>query len=91
MNDFRGDLKEFAIASGAGSSRRTDSHRRQALLDHIDAYRLRLVIDEDPCAIVVYDRSRPWPLRASNANPGWQRRRQSLGVKIEVSIGETTS
>jgi hypothetical protein len=92
-NDFRGDLKEFAVVIPVPTVIRKEQVNvgNKALLDHLDAYsapRLVEYFDEDPCRPRVYERagapmtsrgvSLPAPAPAD------------LGVKIEASytVGE---
>jgi hypothetical protein len=95
-NDFRGDPKEFAIVIPVpvvlqkGQIHIGD----KALLDHIDAYsapRLVEYFDEDPCALVAYDRIAPMAAASPRMQAqGGSAGAKSLGVKIEAqyTVGE---
>src|SRR5216117_3402071 len=93
-NDFKGDLKEFAVVIPVPTFlQREQIHvGDKALIDHLDAYsapRLVEYFDEDPCRVIVSDRmvlsmSRP------AAAAGVSGRARSLGVTIEAqyTVGE---
>src|SRR5437867_11676584 len=60
-NDFKGDLKEFAVVIPVPTFlQREQIHvGDKALIDHLDAYsapRLVEYFDEDPCRVIVSDR-----------------------------------
>jgi hypothetical protein len=94
-NDFKGDVKEFAVVIPVPTLlQREQIHvAERALIDHLDAYsapRLVEYFDPDPCARVVMSGMAPGaaaPLAKSNAA---RERAASLGVKIEASytVGE---
>lgn len=93
-NDFRGEMKEFAIVIPVPTfiERKQINVAEKALLDHLDAYsspRLVEYFDGDPCAIMP-PRS-PMPTAAMDmAGSSKQMRAKSLGVKIEAqyTVGE---
>src|SRR5437667_11235414 len=60
-NDFKGDLKEFAVVIPVPTFlKRGQIHvGEKALVDHLDSYsapRLVEYFDEDPCRVIVSDR-----------------------------------
>jgi hypothetical protein len=92
-NDFRGELKEFAIVVPVPTFIRRDQIKvaDQALLDHLDAYsapRLVEYFDADPCKEMVMGMARsgavPAPMAAGAA------REKALGVTVEAryTVGE---
>jgi hypothetical protein len=94
-NDFRGDLKEFAVVIPVPVVLKRDQIEvtEKAVLDHLDAFtapRLVEYFDEDPCA----PRHDMMALRSAPAAPAAQAagamREKSLGVKIEAqyTVGE---
>src|SRR5262249_12534720 len=92
-NDFKGDLKEFAIVIPVPTFlERGQIHvGDRALLDHLDAYsapRLVEYFDDDPCRVVLY-RMAPAAPAAGGALQS-EARAKRLGVKIEASytVGE---
>ncbi|HZF09304.1 MAG TPA: DUF2330 domain-containing protein [Thermoanaerobaculia bacterium] len=93
-NDFKGDLKEFAIVIPVPTFlERGQIHvGDRALLDHLDAYsapRLVEYFDDDPCQR--YDRAMPMAVPApAGGMAKLEARTKSLGVKIEASytVGE---
>jgi hypothetical protein len=95
-NDFRGDLKEFAVVVPVPTVLQKDQIHvgDKALVEHLDAYsapRLVEYFDEDPCRPVVYE-SRALPMSAAPGVAGGRLKQSadSLGVKIEAqyTIGE---
>jgi hypothetical protein len=91
-NDFKGNLKEFAIVIPVPTFlERGQIHvGERALLDHLDAYsapRLVEYFDENPCQIVVDETAAP---RAAPAPQSAKARAERLGVKIEATytVGE---
>jgi hypothetical protein len=92
-NDFKGDLKEFAIVIPVPTFlERGQIHvGDRALLDHLDAYsapRLVEYFDEDPCRR--YDRMMPMSVPAPQLRKEESARAKSLGVKVEATytVGE---
>jgi hypothetical protein len=96
-NDFRGDLKEFAVVIPVPTVVKRDeiAVSDKALLDHLDAYsapRLVEYHDPDPCAerdLSFYDRLKSIAQDASPAAAG-VRLEKSRGVTIEAqyTVGE---
>ena len=92
-NDFRGDLKEFAIVIPVPTflTRKQIHVGEKALLDHLDAYsspRLVEYHDDDPCRRLEESRSTAdmaMPMAAAKAS-----RQRSLGVTVEAryTVGE---
>jgi hypothetical protein len=92
-NDFKGELKEFAIVIPVPTFlERGQIHvGERALLDHLDAYsapRLVEYFDSDPCVRferMMLPQSAPAPARAAG-----EARAKSLGVKVEATytVGE---
>src|SRR5262245_46209025 len=95
-NDFKGDLKEFAVVVPVPTVLQKGQIHigDKALLDHLDAYsapRLVEYFDENPCNRILYETARAVPMamaaggRAADAN-----RARSLGVTIEAqyTVGE---
>jgi hypothetical protein len=82
-NDFRGDLKEFAVVIPVPTvvKREEIAVSDKALLDHLDAYsapRLVEYFDPDPCAErddSLYDRLKSMAVPAPMASMGYARRR----------------
>ena len=95
-NDFKGDLKEFAIVIPVPTFlQREQIHiADKALLDHLDAYsspRLVEYFDENPCQRIMYEKAMPAPSALNRAGGGRaEDRAKSLGVTIEASytVGE---
>jgi len=94
-NDFKGDLKEFAVVIPVPTLlERGQIHvGERALLDHLDAYsspRLVEYYDDNPCQRIAYDRA--MPMAAAPPAPKMQReeRAKKLGVTIEATytVGE---
>lgn len=95
VNDFQGDLKEFAIVIPVPTflTREQIHVGDKALVDHLDAYsapRLVEYFDDDPCR-----RRLPESVTAAGALPAARMERdaihaRSLGVRIEArySVGE---
>src|SRR6266852_4886724 len=72
-NDFKGDLKEFAVVIPVPTFlKREQIHvGEKALLDHLDAYsapRLVEYFDANPCQRMLYDRAMALPM-SRNAAP----------------------
>jgi hypothetical protein len=94
-NDFRGELKEFAIVIPVPVVPRRDQIEigDKAVLDHLDAYsapRLVEYFDEDPCAPRVVSEMMPMAAQAPAPSAGRAERAKALGVTIEArySVGE---
>ncbi|HEX6898063.1 MAG TPA: DUF2330 domain-containing protein [Thermoanaerobaculia bacterium] len=95
-NDFKGELKEFAIVIPVPTVlQREQIHvAEKALLDHLDAYsapRLVEYFDPDPCQEALYRQAVPAPRAAAeSAVGGAADRAKSLGVTIEAqyTVGE---
>jgi hypothetical protein len=95
VNDFQGDLKEFAVVIPVPTFlKREQIHvGDKALVDHLDAYsapRLVEYSDPNPCLMTkMYDRM-TMMARAPAAEAQAARRHASLGVKIEAqyTVGE---
>jgi hypothetical protein len=95
VNDFQGDLKEFAVVIPVPTFlKREQIHvGDKALVDHLDAYsapRLVEYTDPNPCMMTkMYDRMRMMAQGAAAEAPS-ARRNASLGVKIEAqyTVGE---
>jgi hypothetical protein len=94
VNDFRGDLKEFAVVIPVPTFLQRDQIHvgEKALVDHLDAYsapRLVEYFDEDPCRMMREERLKMAPM-AMAAMPAAGSRARSLGVTIEAqyTIGE---
>jgi hypothetical protein len=92
-NDFKGDLKEFAMVIPVPTVIARDQIRvaDRALLDHIDAYsapRLVEYFDENPCSPRLYAMAVPQLSRAAAGDSIGRDR--SLGVTIEAqyTVGE---
>ena len=95
-NDFKGELKEFAVVIPVPAVLQKDQIHvgDKALLDHLDAYsapRLVEYFDENPCRMSLDEmstgRARPMAAEAPAAAAAQAR---SLGVKIEAqyTVGE---
>jgi hypothetical protein len=95
-NDFKGDLKEFAVVVPVPTVlQRGQIHvGNKALIDHLDAYsapRLVEYFDENPCARPLYELSRAATPAAMRADAALERNAaKSLGVTIEAqyTVGE---
>jgi len=94
-NDFKGDLKEFAIVVPVptvlekGQVRVSD----RALIEHLDAYsapRLVEYFDDDPCALRAPQSVRSFTGAAKMQGDAMSERAHSLGVTIEAryTVGE---
>ena len=91
-NDFKGDLKEFAVVIPVPTVLQKGQIHigEKGVLDHLDAYsapRLVEYFDEDPCRQYAMDRMMPMAAPAGVAGglaESAGRRAQSLGVKIEA-------
>ena len=93
VNDFQGDLKEFAVVIPVPTFLKRDQIHvgDKALIDHLDAYsapRLVEYFDPDPCWLPRLTEMSM--ARAPAASPQDARREQSLGVRIEAqyTVGE---
>jgi len=94
-NDFKGDLKEFAVVIPVPTFIKKEQIHvaEKALLDHLDAYsapRLVEYFDTDPCAPkIMYEAKAMMPMAAAPGGSAADRAR-SLGVKIEAqyTVGE---
>lgn len=96
-NDFKGDMKEFAMVIPVPTfiTKEQIHVGDKAILDHLDAYsspRLVEYFDEDPCAPqVMYEMSAAMDSAgAVPASAPSESRAKSLGVKIEAqyTVGE---
>jgi hypothetical protein len=94
VNDFKGDLKEFAVVIPVPTFlQREQIHvGDKALVEHLDAYsapRLVEYFDEDPCRIVLESRMAA-PAALAVAMDLAANRARSLGVTIEAryTVGE---
>jgi hypothetical protein len=94
-NDFKGDLKEFAVVIPVPTFLQRDQIHvgDKALVDHLDAYsapRLVEYFDDDPCLVMLREYSRMVPAMAAGASVDVARHARSLGVTIEAqyTIGE---
>ena len=94
-NDFKGDLKEFAVVIPVPTVLQRDQIHvgEKALLDHLDAYsapRLVEYFDENPCRMVLEERAMAVPSPAASPAPTRFDQAKSLGVKIEAqyTVGE---
>lgn len=93
-NDFRGDLKEFAIVIPVPVVLKRDqiAVTEKAVLDHLDAYsapRLVEYFDEDPCAPRYPRAMAAAPAAVAEGRVGGARK-NSLGVtiKAQYTVGE---
>jgi hypothetical protein len=94
-NDFKGDLKEFAVVIPVPTVlQRGQIHvGEKALLDHLDAYsspRLVEYFDGDPCVPRALEMAMAAPTVGGNMRKAADRRDRSLGVTIEAqyTVGE---
>jgi len=94
-NDFRGELKEFAIVIPVPVVLKRDQIdvTDKAVLDHLDAYsapRLVEYFDEDPCAPRPVLRMMAPPAQPAAMSEGAARGAKALGVTIEAqyTVGE---
>jgi hypothetical protein len=95
-NDFKGDLKEFAVVIPVPTFlKREQIHvGERSLIDHLDAYsapRLVEYFDENPCQVIRREYALAAPMAVSQANvAGAAARAKSLGVTIEAqyTVGE---
>ena len=97
-NDFRGDLKDFAIVIPVPTQLEKEQVHigNKALLDHLDAYsspRLVEYWDTNPCQQnigMLEDRMGGAPAAAMAPAPEMKRKAADLGVKIEATytVGE---
>src|SRR3954468_12110033 len=96
VNDYRGDLKEFAVVIPVPTFLQRDQIHvgEKALVDHLDAYsapRLVEYFDENPCRMTMREE---YAKRMSAASPMAMQdsasRARSLGVTIEAqyTVGE---
>jgi hypothetical protein len=95
VNDFQGDLKEFAVVIPVPTFlKREQIHvGDKALIDHLDAYsapRLVEYFDHDPCWAGVLTETTSMARMAAGAAAQDARRERSLGVTIEAqyTVGE---
>ena len=94
-NDFKGDLKEFAIVVPVPSVLEKGQIRvsDRALIEHLDAYsapRLVEYFDDDPCALRAPASARTFTGVANMQREAMADRAHSLGVTIEAryTVGE---
>jgi hypothetical protein len=95
-NDFKGDLKEFAVVVPVPTVLQKDQIHvgDKALLDHIDAYsapRMVEYFDENPCRQTLYSFALPRAMAGvAGAKEARADRARSLGVTIEAqyTVGE---
>jgi hypothetical protein len=94
-NDFKGDLKEFAVVIPVPIVLQKDQIHigSKALLDHLDAYsspRLVEYFDENPCDMKRYRAEDRLMTMAAPATKSGRDRANSLGVTIEAqyTVGE---
>jgi len=94
-NDFKGDLKEFAVVVPVPTVlQRGQIHvGNKDLIDHLDAYsapRLVEYFDENPCDRPMYELSRAAVMRAAAPAAADKAAGRSLGVTIEAqyTVGE---
>jgi hypothetical protein len=94
VNDFQGELKEFAIVVPVPTVLQKDQIHigDKAQVDHLDAYsapRLVEYFDQDPCRMVAEDRAMKssLPMALASRAPA---REEALGVRIEAryTVGE---
>ena len=96
VNDFKGDLKEFAVVIPVPTFlRREQIHvGEKALVDHLDAYsapRLVEYFDQDPCMrYPMQERAAASPMAVDGLRARSDARAKSLGVTIEATytVGE---
>jgi hypothetical protein len=96
VNDFRGDVKDFAVVIPAPTvlQREQINVTENALVDHLDAYtapRLVEYFDPDPCQQAVYrTQAAPLNLAADAEATAGARSEAALGVTIEAeyTVGE---
>ena len=95
VNDFQGDLKEFAVVIPVPTFlKREQIHvGDKALIDHLDAYsapRLVEYFDPDPCRVTFLTETMAKAGSAPSMALRDARRERSLGVRIEAAytIGE---
>ncbi|MEM1131223.1 MAG: DUF2330 domain-containing protein, partial [Pseudomonadota bacterium] len=87
VNDFQGDVEDFAMVIPAPAVLARDQIRTvsAALVEHLDAYtapRLVEYFDGDPCAETIINLSAARETAAASAGPA---RAKALGVTIEAS------
>ena len=95
-NDFKGDLKEFAIVVPVPTVLEKGQIRvsERALIEHLDAYsapRLVEYFDEDPCLPrVMQAPAAASPRKSMESRDAMQERARALGVTIEAqyTVGE---
>src|SRR5262245_16653758 len=95
-NDFRGDLKEFAVVVPVPTVLQKDQIHvgDKSLVEHLDAYsapRLVEYFDDDPCRpVMLEERALPMAPAGSARAARLQQRADSLGVTIEAqyTVGE---
>jgi hypothetical protein len=95
VNDFKGELKEFAVVIPVPTFLQRDQIHvgDKSLVDHLDAYsapRLVEYFDEDPCRMILMERAMVAQSAAVAGAPIGASRGRSLGVTIEAqyTIGE---
>jgi hypothetical protein len=95
VNDFKGDLKEFAVVIPVPTFlQREQIHvGDRALIDRLDAYsapRLVEYFDQDPCRTVMYEMAMKAPMASGVGGADAASRARSLGVTIEAqyTVGE---
>src|SRR5262249_50322577 len=95
VNDFKGDLKEFAVVIPVPTFlKREQIHvGEKALVDHLDAYsapRLVEYFDQNPCIMYEYDRLMSAVAAPQSRAADAARSAKSLGVTIEAqyTVGE---
>lgn len=96
VNDFQGDVKDFAMVIPAPTVlKREQIHvTENAIIDHLDAYtapRLVEYFDEDPCAVRRMMTLQAAPMAESEDSAGATLRRdKALGVTVEAEyqVGE---
>ena len=93
VNDFRGDVSEFAMVVPVPTfiEREQINVGSQAVVDHLDAYtapRLVEYFDSDPCERVLYEMAARSAREDADMRP--TARQKSLGVTVEASytVGE---
>src|ERR1700736_5563761 len=95
VNDFKGELKEFAVVIPVPTFLQRDQIHvgDKSLVDRLDAYsapRLVEYFDEDPCRMMMMERAMVAQSAAVAGAPMAAGRARSLGVTIEAqyTIGE---
>lgn len=95
VNDFQGDLKEFAVVIPVPTLLTRDQIHvgDKALIDHLDAYsapRLVEYDDPDPCRILTFTEDGLMSRAAASPAAKESRRERTLGVTVEAqyTVGE---